>query len=213
VASEIGFGFAVGYFGRTLGPDNREGHTRGSRHVPFRRPRLDVLVDDDDTAVAGNESGHPSERLVQNVPPTPNPTTNNGLPPHAIPFQDKVRDELVGIFGDSDRNATIDDLKAMRYLEAVIKESLRIYPSLLSYTREISTTLTLSECSILHAQLFERLSYPIFPNQLPYRNRLRAKIRTLWLPSDVFMGGGGDTRGFHHPKECLKIPNFKPIKL
>jgi len=43
--------------------------------------------------------------------------------------QDKLYEEVNGVFGDSDRDCTTQDIKEMKYLECCIKECLRIYPS------------------------------------------------------------------------------------
>lgn len=58
--------------------------------------------------------------------------------------QNSVRDELREIFGDSDRDATMEDLKAMSTLERVIKETMRLYPSVTGITRTLYEPLYLS---------------------------------------------------------------------
>lgn len=52
---------------------------------------------------------------------------NIGLYPH---IQQKLHDEIQCIFGeDKDKPITLSDLRDMKYLECVLKESLRLYPS------------------------------------------------------------------------------------
>lgn len=57
--------------------------------------------------------------------------------------QDSVRNELYEIFGDSRRDATMEDLKAMSNLERVIKETMRLYPSVTGITRTLKEPLRL----------------------------------------------------------------------
>ncbi|XP_077158275.1 cytochrome P450 4V2 isoform X2 [Paroedura picta] len=54
--------------------------------------------------------------------------------------QRKVHHELDEVFGDSRRHITSDDLKQLRYLECVIKEVLRIFPSVPYFARTLHET-------------------------------------------------------------------------
>ncbi|XP_077287523.1 cytochrome P450 4g15-like isoform X2 [Arctopsyche grandis] len=52
--------------------------------------------------------------------------------------QAKVYQELIDIFGDSDRDATFQDTLEMKYLERVILESLRMYPPVPLIARKLN---------------------------------------------------------------------------
>ncbi|XP_071978708.1 cytochrome P450 4V2 [Engystomops pustulosus] len=57
--------------------------------------------------------------------------------------QKKVHKELDDTFGLSDRPVTMDDMKKLRYLEAVVKEALRLYPSVPFFARTITEDCTI----------------------------------------------------------------------
>jgi cytochrome P450 len=63
-----------------------------------------------------------------------------GMHPH---IQDKVVDELKSIFRNENEEPTVEKLKQMKYLELVIKESMRLFPVAPVIGRKISHDLIL----------------------------------------------------------------------
>nr|UZE89942.1 cytochrome P450 CYP4G282 [Chrysoperla zastrowi sillemi] len=59
-------------------------------------------------------------------------------------IQDKVIQELDGIFGDSDRPATFADTLEMKYLERCLMETLRLYPPVPIIARQLNEDLKLA---------------------------------------------------------------------
>ncbi|XP_027217992.2 cytochrome P450 4C1 isoform X1 [Penaeus vannamei] len=67
---------------------------------------------------------------------------------HNPEIQDRLQEELDGIFGDSDRPITMSDLREMKYTENCIKEALRIYPSVPIIGRELKEDITVGKYHI-----------------------------------------------------------------
>jgi cytochrome P450 len=65
-------------------------------------------------------------------------------------FQEKAYQEQELIFQGSDRSATMKDLSEMKYLERVIKESLRLYPSVPGISRLLNEDIKIGKVSFLH---------------------------------------------------------------
>jgi cytochrome P450 len=60
-------------------------------------------------------------------------------------FQEKVLMEQREIFGDSDSPPTYRDIQEMKYLEMVIKEALRLYPSIPVFGRKLQKDVDVGE--------------------------------------------------------------------
>ncbi|GFO38082.1 cytochrome p450, partial [Plakobranchus ocellatus] len=52
--------------------------------------------------------------------------------------QAKVHEEIDSVFGQDDRDPTMEDLKELKYLECCIKEALRLFPSVPMFARTAS---------------------------------------------------------------------------
>ncbi|XP_078404874.1 cytochrome P450 4V2-like [Cetorhinus maximus] len=73
----------------------------------------------------------------------------------------KVHEELDEVFGNSDRPATMEDLKNLQFLQCIIKESLRLFPSVPIFGRTL-----LEECHVGGFKVPEGVNALIIPYAL-----------------------------------------------
>lgn len=59
--------------------------------------------------------------------------------------QEKAFKEVLDIFGNSDRDITKEDLQNLRYLEMVIKETLRMFPAITLFQRQLAVDLKIGK--------------------------------------------------------------------
>ncbi|XP_043284612.1 cytochrome P450 4C1-like [Venturia canescens] len=90
-----------------------------------------------------------------------------------LDVQKKVHDELDEVLGDADDRTTLEKLPNLKYLERVIKETLRMYPSATSVSRSLVNDLQIGEYTIPKDARVNLLIYNLHRNAEIWPDPLR----------------------------------------
>ena len=90
-------------------------------------------------------------------------------------MQEMVVQELNEVFGDSDRPCTMEDASKLKYLEACIKEGLRLYPSVPIIERTISEDVEVDGHQIPAGASISLLFYALHRNEDFFQDALKFK--------------------------------------
>jgi cytochrome P450 family 4 subfamily V len=83
-------------------------------------------------------------------------------------IQRKIHQEMDAIFGDSDRPITNNDLKEMKYLDCVIKEILRLFPSVPFFSRNVTEDFKIGDYTVLKGSNAVIFAYMIHRDEKYY---------------------------------------------
>ncbi|CAG4990071.1 unnamed protein product [Colias eurytheme] len=92
---------------------------------------------------------------------------------HNPEIQDRVVAELKGIFNDSSRAATPDDMAMMNYLEMCIKEALRLFPPVPFISRKLTETVKLSNYTVPKGTMCHIHIYDLHRHESLYKDALK----------------------------------------
>uniref|UniRef100_A0A1E1WBF9 Cytochrome P450 n=2 Tax=Pectinophora gossypiella TaxID=13191 RepID=A0A1E1WBF9_PECGO len=115
--------------------------------------------------------------------------------------QDKVVEECVQVFGTSDRSASMEDLAQMKYLDAVIKETMRLYPPVYFIVRTIDQNTKLRDYCLPAGTDFVMMLYDLhrrsdqFVEPLEFRPE-RFLAEPTWHPYSYIPFSAG-------PRNCI----------
>jgi len=103
----------------------------------------------------------------------------------------KCQDELDAVFGDSNRPASIQDLDRLEYLDACIKETLRKFPSVPIFARELDDDCPVDKLGKQY--VIPKGSLVVFPAYFLHRDEKHWENPTEFRP-ERFLRGAAEKR-------------------
>ena len=121
-----------------------------------------------------------------------------------------VVQELDEVFGDSDRPCTMEDAAKLKYLEACIKEGLRLYPSVPVIERTISENIELDGHQIPAGTSISLQFYALHHNEEFFPDSTKFKPERFFQQDDNHRHPYAFVPFSAGPRNCIgKIWNLK----